>query len=133
MKFGLVLALLIAAPCWSQTRATGKAETTGPCSPLVTGSNNQVTINCKGVGKDQGAELLKIVNKILANRLDSRAVLSKLDEIIANQKMEAVAIDKRERTRSNGYVVPAQQVNPEQHTDRHDNTHRRTLFLPRHH
>lgn len=80
MRHGLMLALLIAMPCWSQTTTTGQAETSGPCSPAVTGSSNTFTINC-GIGKEQGAALLKIVNKILANQLDTNAVMSKLDEL----------------------------------------------------
>lgn len=80
MRYGLILALLIATPCWSQKTTTGQAETTGLCSPAVTGSSNTFSINC-GIGKEQGSALLKIVNKILANQLDINAVMSKLDEL----------------------------------------------------
>ena len=64
MRYALVLWLLTVVPSWGQTNATGKAETQGPCSPAVTGSNNQFTINCQGISKEQGAEFLKILNKI---------------------------------------------------------------------
>jgi hypothetical protein len=79
MRYGLILAWLITMPCFSQ-KTTGQAETAGPCSPAVTGSSNTFTINC-GIGKEQGAALLKIVNKILSNQLDTNAVMSKLDEL----------------------------------------------------
>ena len=77
----LVLWLLISVPCWSQTTATGPAETKGPCSPAVTGSKNTFTINC-GISQKQGEKMLDILNKILANQLDPEAVMSKLDEIL---------------------------------------------------
>jgi hypothetical protein len=56
MRYGLILTLLIAMPGWSQTTTTGQAETTGLCSPAVTGSGNMFTINCR-IGKEQGAAL----------------------------------------------------------------------------
>ena len=70
MKCGLALLILIAIPCWTQTIATGKAETKGPCSPAATGNNNQFRIDCKGISKEQAAEFLKILNKISADQLD---------------------------------------------------------------
>jgi len=80
VKYALLLIILIAIPCWSQT-TTGKAETTGPCSPAVTGGHNQFRIICQGISKEQGAELLRILNKISRDRLDTKSVMDKLDEI----------------------------------------------------
>ena len=80
MRYGLILSLLVALPCWGQTTTTGKAESTGPCSPAVTGNENMFTINC-GIGRAQGQKLLNILNKILANQLDPNVVMTKLDEI----------------------------------------------------
>jgi hypothetical protein len=82
VKYALVLVMLLAMPCWSQTTSTGKADTTGPCSPAVTGNNNQFSITCKGIGKEQGHQMLDILNRILANQLDPKAVMAKLDEIL---------------------------------------------------
>src|SRR5258708_16779170 len=81
MRCCLILSLLIAIPCWSETTTTGKAETIGTCSPAVTGSQNTFTINC-GIDKKQGQKMLDILNKILANQLDPDAVMAKLDEIL---------------------------------------------------
>ena len=80
MRYVLILSLLIAAPCWSQTSSTGQAETKGPCSPAVTGSKNTFMINC-GISQKQGQQMLNILNKVLANQLDPEAVMAKLDEI----------------------------------------------------
>jgi hypothetical protein len=44
---GAFVLMLIALPCCSQTPTTGKAETNGACSPAISGSNNQVNLNCK--------------------------------------------------------------------------------------
>jgi hypothetical protein len=81
MRCGLILSLLIAVPCWSQTSATGKAATSGSCSPANTGSNNTFIIKC-GIGQKQGQQMLDILNKILANKIDSEQVMAKLDEIL---------------------------------------------------
>jgi hypothetical protein len=80
MRYGLILSLLIAVPCWSQATTTGKATTSGSCSPANTGSGNSFIMKC-GIGQKQGQEMLNILNKILANKLDTNLVMTKLDEI----------------------------------------------------
>jgi hypothetical protein len=80
MRYTLVLFTLFSIPCWSQT--AGKAETSGPCSPAVSGNSNQFTIDRKGIDKEQGQKMLDILNKILANQIDPKAVNEKLDEIL---------------------------------------------------
>ncbi len=78
-----LLLMLTALPCKSQKpTTTGDATTTGPCSPAVTGNNNQFNINCQGISKEQGTKMLRILNKILANQVDPEAVMAKLDEIL---------------------------------------------------
>jgi hypothetical protein len=82
LKLILLSALmLMALPCCGQT-TTGKAETAGACSPAVSGNNNNLTITCSGVGKEQGQKILAILNKMLANHLDTEQVMAKLDEIL---------------------------------------------------
>lgn len=85
MKYGLcgtILFLLLAMPCSEQTPTAGKAATSGPCSPAVTGNENRFTISCVGVSKEQGQKMLDILNKILANQIDTKEVMAKLDEIL---------------------------------------------------
>lgn len=83
MRYTLFFTLLmVSMPCFAQTTQTGQATASGPCSPAVTGSDNQFTINCQGIGKEQGQKMLDILNKILANQLDPEAVMTKLDEIL---------------------------------------------------
>jgi hypothetical protein len=77
MKIALLFVTLALA-CYGQT--PGTAETKGACSPANTGDNNTFTITC-GIGKAQGDQMLKILNKILLNQLDPNAVMTKLDEI----------------------------------------------------
>jgi len=82
LKLALLSVLvMIAFPCRAQTM-TGKAETTGACSPAVSGNNNQISINCQGISKEQAAKMISILNKILANQIDPDAVMAKLDEIL---------------------------------------------------
>jgi hypothetical protein len=78
MRFILVL-LLYAIPLRAQT--SGAADTSGPCSPAVTGNDNQFKITCDGIGEAQGKELLKILNRISKEQLDPKLVMQKLDEI----------------------------------------------------
>ena len=80
MKYGLAFFLLVALPCFAQTTTSGTAETSGPCSPAVSGSKNTFTIKC-GIDEKQGREMLKILNEILRNQIDPNAVMTKLDEI----------------------------------------------------
>jgi hypothetical protein len=62
-------------------QSSGPATAKGSCSPASTGNSNTFTITC-GIGKEQGDELLKIVNKILANQKDLKDLEGKLDEIL---------------------------------------------------
>lgn len=78
MKIAL-LAVTLALVCCGQT--PGTAETKGACSPANTGNQNTFNITC-GIGKLQGDQILKILNKILAHQLDPNAVMDKLDEIL---------------------------------------------------
>lgn len=71
----------MALPCCAQT-ITGKAETTGTCSPAISGNQNQVRIDCQGVDKEQAAKMILILNKILSNQINPDAVMTKLDEIL---------------------------------------------------
>jgi hypothetical protein len=81
VRYTLIL-VLFTTSCWSQSApATGKAETSGFCSPAVTGNNNTFTINC-GISKEQGQKIIAILNKILADKLDTDVVMAKLDEIL---------------------------------------------------
>jgi hypothetical protein len=64
---------------------SGKAQATGTCSLANTGSVTTVTFNC-GIGKDQGDELIAILNKMFQNRLDPALVMQKLDEIATATK-----------------------------------------------
>lgn len=83
MKRALILSVLIASPCWCQATSTGTADTKGPCSPAVTGSNNTFTITCD-IDQKQGQKMLAIMNKILANQLNPVEVNAKLDAILRN-------------------------------------------------
>src|SRR5271165_3672508 len=75
------IALLCLLCTWATGQTTGTAETKGSCSPANTGSNNTFTITC-GIGKEQGAELLRIVNRILANQTDLKQFNDKLEQIL---------------------------------------------------
>jgi hypothetical protein len=80
MRYATILLLLLAVPGWSQSSTTTKNDTSGPCSPVTTGSNNNYKMECN-IGTEQGAKMLLILNKILKNQLDPTEVMAKLDEI----------------------------------------------------
>jgi hypothetical protein len=68
----LIGSLCGANPClvWAQQApSSGAATTSGTCSLANTGQIGTVKYTC-GIGARQGAEILKILNKILANQLD---------------------------------------------------------------
>jgi hypothetical protein len=82
-----VLSILLAAHLsfGQQTGPTSKAATSGRCSPAVSGSGNTFKIDCK-INAEQGKQMLAILNKIVANQIDSVLVLAKLDEILAQKR-----------------------------------------------
>jgi YD repeat-containing protein len=86
----LVYVLLIGAGC-CVAQESNNANSSGQCSPPVAGNNNTVTITC-GIGVQRAREMQAILNKILANQLDSAAVIEKLNELLR-------------RTNPNGAVV----------------------------
>ena len=80
MKSLALLLLVSCSCCWAQRSTNANNQTTGPCSPISSGSNNNFTIRC-GIGKKEGEKMLAILNTILAKQLDPNAVMEKLDEI----------------------------------------------------
>jgi hypothetical protein len=80
MKLMASLWLVGISACAQQQPAI-RAETKGACSPANTGDNNTFNISC-GIGKAQGDQMIKILNKILAHQLEPVAVMEKLDEIL---------------------------------------------------
>ncbi|MGA3295744.1 MAG: hypothetical protein ABSE45_17400 [Candidatus Acidiferrales bacterium] len=84
MKLLLLVCFLLPFSTMAQSQSTtGPATTKGACSPANTGNDNTFVINC-GIDKGQGAELIAIMNKILANQLNPVEVMAKLDEILRN-------------------------------------------------
>jgi hypothetical protein len=66
-------------PCSGQTVQTGKAETSGFCSPAVSGSNNQFTITCQNIPDKLRAQLVDLLNRVAKNQSDATTILGKLD------------------------------------------------------
>jgi hypothetical protein len=88
--FLIVLSILMGASAsYGQTTATGKANTSGSCSPAVTGSKNTFVIKC-GVDSAQGKRMIEILNKVLENQIDPTAVMAKLDEILQASRSSQV-------------------------------------------
>lgn len=79
----LILFLLIVVPCWSQKIETGKAETSGFCSPAVSGSNNQFTITCQNIPEKLRIQLVDLLNRVTKNQNDAEAMMAKLDGCLA--------------------------------------------------
>lgn len=77
--------MLFTIACTAQVPAatTGNAKTAATCSAANTGNRNHFIINC-GIGKEQGQQMIAILNKVLANQLDPTVVMAKLDEILKN-------------------------------------------------
>ena len=94
---GAILLAFISLPCRSQQPTTSAVERTSearsasPCRPAVSAQNDEFTINCQGVAKEQADKLAAIVNKILANKLDPQLVMAKLDEMPKASKHDSPA------------------------------------------
>jgi len=86
MRLRVLLCLLFAVPSWGQTATTGSAETKGPCSPAITGSNNQLTIKCQGIPDKLGTQLVDLLNRIAKNQTDAETMITKLDACLKGVK-----------------------------------------------
>ena len=88
----ILLALLIAIPCLSQTPTTQTAKTRRPCSLVGTGGNNTVTFSCQGISKELGDRVLRIMNAMLeAERsrnkdIQSQRIVDQLSDILAYEE-----------------------------------------------
>jgi hypothetical protein len=83
----VIFALIISLPnksALAQSAPAGTTITRGYCSPAVSGVRDTITINCY-VGRSSSGDVIRILNKILANQLDTDAVMKKLDEVLAAQ------------------------------------------------
>src|SRR4030088_2387828 len=76
-----LLIFLLPAACFCQDITTGQAQTSGPCSPAVSGDNNQFRINCQGISDKLGSQFVVLLNQIAQKQLDPEKVMAKLDEI----------------------------------------------------
>jgi hypothetical protein len=84
MRFAFAVLIAILPPvAFCQTPSTGKAQTSAPCSPAVSGHHNTFTIQCE-VDSTQGKRMVELLNKILENQIDPDKVMAKLDEILKN-------------------------------------------------
>jgi hypothetical protein len=85
----LVMVLLLSSVGLAQQSNT----TSAPCSPIAPNNSGSITISCPGMSKEQGQKMIDILNKILANRVDTNAVMEKLDGCLAgvNQIVEKEA------------------------------------------
>lgn len=62
---------------------SGKAQTSGSCSPAVTGNSNQFTITCQGIDAKLRTQLVDLINRIAQNQSEAEAMMKKLDSCVA--------------------------------------------------
>jgi hypothetical protein len=76
----IALLCLLSASVLGQSPSTSTAESKGACSPANTGNKNTFNIKC-GIGKEQGDQILKLLNKILADHIDFNALMAAVEHI----------------------------------------------------
>ncbi len=81
-KTATIVGIALLAITQSFAQSTPTKQQAGDCSINDVGSNNQLTIDCRGISKEQGQKILAILNKMLANQIDADKVMAKLDEIL---------------------------------------------------
>jgi hypothetical protein len=84
-----LLFVALIASAFGQSQPTTTATTPGKCSVSNTGSNSTITINC-GDNKAEADTILKIVKTILANQLDTNAVLREVEKAIKSLPRDRV-------------------------------------------
>ena len=82
--------VLMVCGCVAQNPTSGHANSAAPCSVANTGNGNKIQITC-GIGKEQGQKILAILNKMVANQLDTEKVMAKLDELVNAQSATILA------------------------------------------
>src|SRR5580658_1572118 len=80
MKPSIFLIMILPVSSLAQVRS-GNAETTGSCSPAVTGNSNQITVTCNGLSKEKADDMVRLMNSILSRQLDPKKVYGELDQI----------------------------------------------------
>lgn len=86
LAWGLLISAFTCCTFQAQQATTGIAEATGRCSAVVTGSRDQVVINCDDIPKGQAQGFTGLLNQVLARQLDPILVISKLDDISKGQR-----------------------------------------------
>jgi len=79
--FAILLAAALGGSSFGQATTSGKATTSGICSPATTGSNNTYYFKYCGSDPEQGTKMEELLNKILLNQ-DTAAANTKLDQIL---------------------------------------------------
>ncbi len=82
--YGAATVIMLTGMLGAQANSPGTNATKGSCSPAVSGNSNTFTINCQGLTREQSQEFLALLRKLTSNSLDSKVVMAKLDELIAN-------------------------------------------------
>ena len=92
----LLLAGFQGLPAQGQTTTNGKATASGACGVSShSGNNDTISIyvkNC-GIGKEQGAKIIELLNKVLANNKDLAAMNAKLDELLVVASKLRIALE----------------------------------------
>lgn len=84
MRYLALTLVLLAVPCLlGQTTNPGNVETTGACSPVAVGNNNQFTVTCQNVPEKLRAQMVDLLNLVARNQADAANVMKKLDGCIS--------------------------------------------------
>jgi hypothetical protein len=76
----VLLAVILTGTISAQTTASGKASTTGPCSPATSGSHNQFFIKCVIAGPER-KQVVALLNTVLASKIDIELLMKKVNEM----------------------------------------------------
>jgi hypothetical protein len=115
--FVILLSVVVGGSSFGQTTGSGKATTSGICSPATTGNNNTYYFKYCGSDPEQGKKIIELLNQALAGK-DPAAINLKLDELIKiasrpaqpvcdnNTLTNCVAGDNYGSQTVNGFVPP---------------------------
>ena len=81
MRYWVFLLFALSCPLLSQKAPSGKATSSGPCSPAISGDNNVIKLDGCGISSEQGKKIIDLLRAISSDR-DIAAMNVKLDEMI---------------------------------------------------
>jgi hypothetical protein len=80
--FAILITTALCGSSLAQTKTTGEAKSSGPCSPVVTGDNNTFHYQYCGSDPEEGKRIIRLLNAVAQGEVLTNSKLDKVLEIL---------------------------------------------------